>query len=622
MRIKPSIFIFLSSLLAFLQGFAQNNYQTDVLIIGGGASGTTAAIQAAKMGVKVLVVEETEWLGGMLTSAGVSAIDGNHNMPSGLWGEFRQHLYDYYGGPKAVETGWVSNTLFEPSFGNKTLKKMAQLPNLTVWYKSKLSNVNKAGKLWTANINIKGKAQTVEAKILIDATELGDVMAMLKVPYRLGMDSRYDTGESFAPEKANNIIQDLTYVVILKDFGPKANKTIKKPEGYNPSEFDCCCDVQDPASHDNTPKIDCNQMITYGKLPNGKYMINWPKCGNDIYLNIVEMNEAERKEALKKAKLHSLRFIYHLQTKLGFKNLGIADDEFPTSDGLPMIAYYRESRRLDGKVTLTVNDVASPYSQKTALYRTGVAVGDYTIDHHHLKNPDAPKIDFVKIKVPSYNIPLGALVPKETEGLIVAEKSVSVTNIVAGASRLQPVVLGIGQAAGALAATAVLSNTDPSQINIRSVQNALLESNAYLMPFIDVKPSDAAFKVIQRIGATGILKGTGLSYKWANQTWFYPELPVSEWDLVNGLKSFYPTFAELHPSGNLVTAGFLATAIKEIGKKNVDALQVIDFLKQQNFSGLSAESKLSRKMVAHVLDHFLNPFQQHIDFNGIPTASK
>lgn len=614
MNIKfTKIFVF-SVLLTCYQAVAQ--VKTDVLIIGGGASGTTAAIQSARMGVKVLVIEETEWLGGMLTSAGVSAIDGNHNMPSGLWGEFRQHLYDYYGGPKAVETGWVSNTLFEPSFGNKTLKKMAQNPNLTVWYKSTLTNINRDGKTWNAEISTNGKKQNVAAKVVIDATELGDVMGKLKVAYRVGMDSRHDTGESFAPEKANDIIQDLTYVVVLKDFGANANKTIKKPAGYNPSEFDCCCDVQDPASHDNTPKIDCSQMITYGKLPNGKYMINWPKCGNDIYMNIIEMTDAERKKSLEKAKLHSLRFIYHLQTKLGFKNLGIADDEFPTADRLPMIAYHRESRRLDGKVTLTLNDVIAPYTQKTALYRTGVAVGDYTIDHHHLKNPDAPQIDFVKIKVPSYNIPLGALVPKNTEGLIVAEKSVSVTNIVAGASRLQPVVLGIGQAAGALAATAVLTNTDPSNINIRAVQNALLESGAYLMPFIDVKPNDPSFKVIQKIGATGILKGTGLSYKWANQTWFYPELPVSEWDFVNGLKFFYPPFEELHPSGNLVNASYLAAAIKGIGKKEVSASQIIDLLKQHNFNDLTADTQLTRRMVAHALDHYLNPFKMEIDFTG------
>uniref|UniRef100_UPI003D7F6652 FAD-dependent oxidoreductase n=1 Tax=Pedobacter sp. TaxID=1411316 RepID=UPI003D7F6652 len=92
----------------------QNSLIVDLLIIGGGASGTTAGIQASRMGVNTLIIEETGWLGGMLTSAGVSAIDGNHQMPSGIWGEFREKLYQYYGGPNAVETGWVSNTLFEP----------------------------------------------------------------------------------------------------------------------------------------------------------------------------------------------------------------------------------------------------------------------------------------------------------------------------------------------------------------------------------------------------------------------------------------------------------------------------------------------------------------------------
>ncbi|GLL54192.1 hypothetical protein KUBF_18540 [Bacteroides finegoldii] len=52
----------------------------DVLIIGGGASGVTAGIQSARMGAATLIVEETEWLGGMLTSAGVSAVDGNYDL--------------------------------------------------------------------------------------------------------------------------------------------------------------------------------------------------------------------------------------------------------------------------------------------------------------------------------------------------------------------------------------------------------------------------------------------------------------------------------------------------------------------------------------------------------------
>lgn len=59
--------------------------EVDVLVIGGGASGVSAGIQAARMGAKTAIVEESPWVGGMLTAAGVSAIDGNYNLPAGMW---------------------------------------------------------------------------------------------------------------------------------------------------------------------------------------------------------------------------------------------------------------------------------------------------------------------------------------------------------------------------------------------------------------------------------------------------------------------------------------------------------------------------------------------------------
>ncbi len=59
--------------------------KVDVLVVGGGASGTAAGIQAARMGARTLIAEETLWLGGMLTSAGVSAVDGNYKLPSGIF---------------------------------------------------------------------------------------------------------------------------------------------------------------------------------------------------------------------------------------------------------------------------------------------------------------------------------------------------------------------------------------------------------------------------------------------------------------------------------------------------------------------------------------------------------
>ena len=71
------------------------------------------------------------------------------------------------------------------------------------------------------------KKWLIEAKILIDATELGNVRAAVGVPYDLGMDRRETSDEAFAPEEANHIVQDLTYVVTLKDYGPGSDRTIK-----------------------------------------------------------------------------------------------------------------------------------------------------------------------------------------------------------------------------------------------------------------------------------------------------------------------------------------------------------------------------------------------------------
>jgi hypothetical protein len=194
------------------------------------------------------------------------------------------------------------------------------------------------------------------------------------------MDSRHDTGEEFAPEKANDIIQDLTYVVILKDYGRGADRTIPKPAGYDPSVFACSCDVSDPAGPGKADN-NCAQMMEYGRLPNGKYMINWPRCGNDSYLNLIRKSPAERQVMIGEAKAHTLRFLYYMQTELGYRHLGIAEGEYPTRDGLPMIPYHRESRRVRGLVTFTLNHAARPYEQPEALYRPGIAVGDYPIDH-------------------------------------------------------------------------------------------------------------------------------------------------------------------------------------------------------------------------------------------------
>ena len=82
--------------------------QVDVLVVGGGASGTAAGIQAARMGVRSMVLEETPWIGGMLTAAGVSCVDGNNRLRSGIFGEFADSLAARYGSNEALQSGWVA----------------------------------------------------------------------------------------------------------------------------------------------------------------------------------------------------------------------------------------------------------------------------------------------------------------------------------------------------------------------------------------------------------------------------------------------------------------------------------------------------------------------------------
>ncbi|WP_159637632.1 FAD-dependent oxidoreductase [Sphingobacterium composti Ten et al. 2007 non Yoo et al. 2007] len=608
----------LFSLLVGVLANAFSQLKTDVIIIGGGASGTMAAIQASRLGVKSIVLEETTWLGGMLTSAGVAAIDGNHNMPSGLWGEFRSHLYAYYGGPKEVETGWVSNTLFEPQVGNQILQKMvADESNIKVLFESKWKVAEKKANGWSISyLDAKNKLQTVEGKVLVDATELGDVMASLKIPYYLGMDSKELTKEPFALDQANDIVQDLTYVITLRDFGPKANKTIKKPKNYNKEEFAGCCDVSDPATF-NQDNNDCFKMLTYGRLPNNRFMINWPKKGNDIYLNVVEMSPEDRVKALEEAKQMTLRFVYYIQNELGFKNLGIDYDQYPTKDGFPMIPYHRESRRVVGKSLFALQHIMTPYDTPEKYYRAGVIVGDYPIDHHHYKYGNAPEIDFVKIRVPSYNVPLGVLLPKDYDGLIVAEKSIGATNIVNGATRLQPVVLGIGQASGVLAALAVKQNKQPSEVSIRDVQSTLLDNKAYIMPYYDVPPTDPQFKTLHKIGATGVMKAVGVPYKWANQTWFYPEREISEYELIEGLRLYYPELNTVWTaSGKALTVQGLQDILKEI-KQDISLVDLNNILSKNKLEILKDEgSKINRRYLSVILDSHLRLFEKEIDHSG------
>lgn len=609
------------------------NLKTDVLVAGGGASGVCAAIQAARLGVKVILVEETPWLGGMLTAAGVSAVDGNHRLPSGLWGEFRDKLYEYYGEAEALKTGWVSHTLFEPHVGDRILKKMVDYEaNIFVYYgywiirAIKDDNTIRGAEF----INEEGDILSIYAHISIDATEYGDLLALAGCEFNLGRESKFDTNESFAPEIADEFIQDMTYVAILKDYGNASDHTIQKPVDYDPAQFKNMCRELADAPGDDF--VHCERMLNYGRLPSNKFMLNWPINGNDYYLNYVEMNHEQRKTAFQAAKNFTLCCIYHIQAQLGIKNLTLADDEFATSDKLPYIPYIRESRRLKGIETLKVQDIIAPYDALAgAKYKNGIAVGDYPLDHHHAKAP--VKITESFPDIPAFNVPYGCLIPKNIDGLVVAEKSISVTHIVNGCTRLQPVVMQIGQAAGASAAISVQEKIVPRDVNIRKLQQILLDANVWLMPFVDISPNDGAFQAVQRIGLSGVLKGDLIPNTWENQMKFYPDNGLTIEDVVEAFNVLINKKINIvRGESEYLTRAETASLIWElIGRPNpqsmiqnfqdvpqeLDAYYAIQYFHERgwlksivNRTLFYPHKKIIRKEFAFLIDEIFDPFAQ------------
>ena len=602
--------------------------RTDVLVVGGGASGVCAAVQAARMGVKTVVLEEGPWIGGMLTSAGVSCVDGNYNLRGGLFGEFADSLAVRYGGWDALKTGWVSNINFEPQVGQEIMTNIAAGCGefLDVRRQVRVLEVSKEdGKWHVLAADLRGRERIYVAEVLIDGTELGDIARMCGVDYRIGMDSSSETGESIAPEEANDVIQDLTYVAFLKDYGPEADMTIPEPEGYDPTLFyNCAVNPRNTVSETGQTIWPAEMMITYGRTPGGRYMINWPIYGNDHYANTIDMTPQERAEAYKAAKNFTLCFVHFIQTGLGMKNLGIADDVFPTEDGLALMPYHRESRRIAGEAFLTVDAVAKPYDYKCPYYRTGIAVGDYAVDHHHFRHPDWKSLpDLHFYPVPSFNVPAGVMIParEDVDNLIVAEKSVSVSNLINGATRLQPVVMQIGQAAGAMAAQAVQNEIPVRTVSIRTLQEELLDAGCYIMPFLDLDPDDEHFDELQRIGATGVMRGEGRNVGWSNQTWFRAGDPLLAEELY--LDEFFSHRTMPEVSGTITVGELMSYARAVCDSLGYEVLVTPNTFDDKriweafDLSDYRPERPATRLEAAVVIDNLVSPFDYfEVDFHG------
>ncbi|NER78197.1 MAG: FAD-dependent oxidoreductase [Leptolyngbya sp. SIO1D8] len=490
----------------------------DVLVVGGGTGGTSAAIQAARRGAKTILVSEFPWLGGMLTTAGVSAPDGNElaAFQTGLWGAFLQALKRQQ--PGGLENAWVSFFTYEPKVGAAIFAHWVKsLPNLQ-WLVGQIpKEVLRQG---DRILGVRFDDITVHASITVDGTELGDLLALGNVPYRWGWEDHATFSEPSAPKSLtdpedplHDIVQTYpvqapTWVVILQDVGedniaPKISSTA----AYASSSFQGAWEGYGTET-----------FLNYGRLPNHQFMLNWPQQGNDYGVNLQRLVQGASawKAWATEAIAHSQDFAHFIQSELGDR-YGLAKDAFPKISGqlgggaFALHPYYRESRRLVGMTTVTELDILPQTGGSVAALpinangeMSAIAIGNYPNDHHYpgFVMPLAPKSLHWggRWTGTPFALPYEALVPASIEGFLACDKNISVSHIANGATRLQPVVLGLGQAAGMAAALCVEQGCQPHSLSIQALQTALIndpDAPAAIIPLFDVVPQDANWRTRQ-----------------------------------------------------------------------------------------------------------------------------
>lgn len=520
--------------------------KADVVIIGGGTGGVAAALSAAKMGKKVILTEETSWIGGQLTSQAVPPDEHPWIEQFGCtasYREFRNRVRDYYRKnypltEKALRdpylnpgNGWVSKLCFEPKVGLAVLHEMLApyVSNglITILYKYKIirSDVREdiIRSVTVEHVDSK-KQMTLYADYFLDATECGDVLPIANVEYVTGAESKEETGEPHALDEADPLDMQAITVCFALDYIEGENHVIEKPDSYefwrdykpdfwpdkllswtHPFPEDLKPWKRDLFKQENRRVIDSlwlfRRIIDKNNFIEGTYesditIVNWPQI--DYWLGpIIEVSEPEREKNLKMAKELSLSFLYWMQTEAprpdggkGYPGLRLRPDIVGTEDGLAQ-PYIRESRRIKAEFTVVEQHVSPDFQPgvQAAYFDDSVGIGSYRIDLH----PSTGNRNYIDIPSLPFQIPLGSLIPIRVKNLIAAAKNIGTTHITNGCYRLHPVEWNIGEAAGYLASYCIDKNLHPTQVRndkkeLRSFQQLLKKQGIELdWPRLEVR---------------------------------------------------------------------------------------------------------------------------------------
>ena len=512
-----------------IQRIQSSELKADLVIAGGGVGGCAAALSALRNGLTVIMTEETDWIGGQLTSQGVPPDEHiwieTHGAPAS-YRNYRTAVRNYYkthypitAQAKSKEhlnpgNAVVSELCHEPRVSlavlNELLAPYISSGKLTLMIEHQVISADYSGNRVRALKVISlhtGNETILVAPYFVDATEMGDLLPLTGTEFVTGTESRSDTQELHAPEKADPDNHQAFTMCFAMDYQPGTNNVGQKPAEYefwknlvpemtppwpgklldlsysNPKTLEKKPLGFNPDGSPTDPYLNLwnyRRILARDNFTTGAYAgdistVNWPQ--NDYTLgNLIGVTKKEFEQHVNRARQLSLSLFHWLQTeaprpdgKQGWPGLRLRKDIMGTEDGLAKYPYIREARRIKAHFTILEEHVGeanrvqvagAEAGKKAANFYDSVGVGYYHIDLH----PSSRRQNYIDFASLPFQIPLGAFLPKRMENLLPACKNIGTTHITNGCYRLHPVEWSIGESVGLLVVYALKNRLIPYQV--------------------------------------------------------------------------------------------------------------------------------------------------------------
>jgi len=481
----------------------------EVVVYGATAAGITAAIAVHRDGGKVIIIEPSKHIAGMMTG-GLSAADV---CKQATLGGISREVFEKIGARYGKEFG----STFEPRVAAEVFNNLIKENNLEILTETALKDIQiKSGKIQSITLS---SGRNISGNVFIDASYEGDLMAFSKVSYTIGREGREVYNESMAGVRPDGGMKRHQFQAFInpKDLNnkllPGVSSEMLAGEGqgdrkvpsynYRPcltKRVDLKIPFAAPKGYDSydyevlvryfkaKPDLSHRDLFTVLKVPNGKFDLN---NGGPFSTNLIGENwdypDADFEKRAELARLHSDHIkglMYFLSTdpkipariRNEISSWGYCKDEFTESGNFPSQLYVREARRMIGEYVLTQNDL-----KKQRRKSDSIAMASCPIESHHVqrlvgKNGAVFVEGHLQTSVSPYQIPYRSILPKrdQVQNLLVPV-ALSASHVAYSSLRMEPVYMALGQSAGVAAMMASKSGLAVQDIDTTKIRERLLE---------------------------------------------------------------------------------------------------------------------------------------------------